>query len=236
MSAWSIAPISTRGAMICASIATAAADSPSASCRRRASSTGSIRRIHPRLAVGGDRRRGSRRGRLRRGAAARTGRVEPASVVEVAIERGHLASSPPSRRGWPSTARSHNSATTLSAVLGLAHDRRGDVALVVAAICFGSTFIVVQGAVERVEPIPFLAVRFLIAAVVLWLIARRRPVQPARAARRHAGRRRPAARLRAADHGPPVHELGHLGVHHLPPGRVRAAPRLRAPRSATRTR
>ncbi len=32
-----------------------------------------------------------------------------------------------------------------------------------------------QGAVERVEPIPFLAVRFLIAAAVLWLIARRRP-------------------------------------------------------------
>ena len=62
-----------------------------------------------------------------------------------------------------------------------AHDRRGDVALVVAAICFGSTFIAVQGAVERVEPIPFLAVRFLIAAAVLWLIARRRPSQPARA-------------------------------------------------------
>jgi len=33
----------------------------------------------------------------------------------------------------------------------------------------------VQGAVEQVQPIPFLAVRFLIAAVVLWLIARGRP-------------------------------------------------------------
>ena len=61
-------------------------------------------------------------------------------------------------------------------------DRRGDVALVVAAICFGSTFLAVQGAVERVEPIPFLAVRFLIAAVVLCSIARRRP------ARRHEAR------------------------------------------------
>jgi drug/metabolite transporter (DMT)-like permease len=63
-------------------------------------------------------------------------------------------------------------------VLGLPHERRGDVALVVAAICFGSTFVAVQGAVEQVEPIPFLAVRFLIAAAVLWLIGRRRPARP----------------------------------------------------------
>ena len=60
----------------------------------------------------------------------------------------------------------------------LPRERRGDVALVVAAICFGSTFVAVQGAVEQVEPIPFLAVRFLIAAVVLWLIGRRRPARP----------------------------------------------------------
>ena len=57
----------------------------------------------------------------------------------------------------------------------LRHPRAGDLALVVAAICFGSTFIAVQGAVERVDPIPFLAVRFLIAAAALWPIARRRP-------------------------------------------------------------
>lgn len=53
--------------------------------------------------------------------------------------------------------------------------RSGDAALVVAAVCFGTTFLVVQGAVERVEPIPFLAVRFSIAALVLWPLARRRP-------------------------------------------------------------
>lgn len=53
--------------------------------------------------------------------------------------------------------------------------RAGDLALVVAAICFGTTFLVVQGAVERVEPVPFLAVRFLVAAIVLWPVARRRP-------------------------------------------------------------
>jgi drug/metabolite transporter (DMT)-like permease len=58
------------------------------------------------------------------------------------------------------------------------HPRRGDVALVVAAICFGSTFIAVQGAVERVEPIPFLAVRFLIGAAALWPLARRRRSTP----------------------------------------------------------
>ena len=58
------------------------------------------------------------------------------------------------------------------------HARRGDLALVVAAVCFGSTFIAVQGAVERVEPIPFLAVRFLIGAAALWPITRRRPSTP----------------------------------------------------------
>jgi len=56
--------------------------------------------------------------------------------------------------------------------------RRGDLALVVAAICFGSTFLVVQDAVARVEPIPFLAVRFLLGAAVLWPLARRRPSTP----------------------------------------------------------
>jgi drug/metabolite transporter (DMT)-like permease len=55
------------------------------------------------------------------------------------------------------------------------HLGRGDLALVVAAVCFGSTFLVVQDAVERVQPIPFLAVRFLLAALVLWPLARRRP-------------------------------------------------------------
>jgi drug/metabolite transporter (DMT)-like permease len=63
-------------------------------------------------------------------------------------------------------------------VLGPLDHRRGDLALVVAAICFGSTFIAVQAAVGRVEPIPFLAVRFLVAAGVLWPLARRRPRAP----------------------------------------------------------
>ncbi|MGH9274722.1 MAG: DMT family transporter [Acidimicrobiales bacterium] len=58
------------------------------------------------------------------------------------------------------------------------HPRAGDLALVVAAMCFGSTFLVVQGAVERVEPIPFLAVRFLMGAAVLWWFARSRPSSP----------------------------------------------------------
>jgi drug/metabolite transporter (DMT)-like permease len=58
------------------------------------------------------------------------------------------------------------------------HPRSGDAALVLAAICFGSTFIVVQDAVGRVEPIPFLAVRFLIGAAALAPLARRRPATP----------------------------------------------------------
>lgn len=56
--------------------------------------------------------------------------------------------------------------------------KRGDLALVLAAVCFGATFLVVQDAIERVEPVPFLAVRFGIAAVALWPLARRRPATP----------------------------------------------------------
>lgn len=58
------------------------------------------------------------------------------------------------------------------------HPRLGDLALVIAAICFGSTFLVVQDAVARVEPVPFLAVRFLVGAAVLAPFARRRPSSP----------------------------------------------------------
>jgi drug/metabolite transporter (DMT)-like permease len=60
-------------------------------------------------------------------------------------------------------------------------DRRpgtGDLALAGAALCFGGTFIVVQDAIEQVEPIPFLAVRFAIGAAVLWAFALRRPSTP----------------------------------------------------------
>jgi drug/metabolite transporter (DMT)-like permease len=55
---------------------------------------------------------------------------------------------------------------------------QADVALVVAAFCFGTTFIVVQDAVEDAEPLPFLAVRFLIGGAVLGLLGRRRPATP----------------------------------------------------------
>jgi drug/metabolite transporter (DMT)-like permease len=51
---------------------------------------------------------------------------------------------------------------------------QADAALVVAAFFFGTTFIVVQEAVERIEPLPFLSVRFLIGAAVLGLVAHRR--------------------------------------------------------------
>lgn len=56
--------------------------------------------------------------------------------------------------------------------------RAGDLALVGAALCFGTTFIVVQDAIAHVEPIPFLAVRFLVGAIVLWPLARRRTATP----------------------------------------------------------
>jgi drug/metabolite transporter (DMT)-like permease len=69
-------------------------------------------------------------------------------------------------------------------------DRAGELALVGAAVCFGTTFLVVQEAVERVEPLPFLAVRFLIGAAALYPLARRR--------RATSGERRDGARAGVA--------------------------------------
>mgnify|MGYP001492124943 CR=1 FL=1 len=54
----------------------------------------------------------------------------------------------------------------------------GVAALALAGFLFGSTFLVVQDAIERADVVPFLAVRFLIAAAVLWPLARRRPSTP----------------------------------------------------------
>jgi drug/metabolite transporter (DMT)-like permease len=51
-------------------------------------------------------------------------------------------------------------------------------ALVLAAFFFGTTFLVVKDAVAQAEPVPFLAVRFLIGAVLMWPLARRSPSAP----------------------------------------------------------
>lgn len=55
---------------------------------------------------------------------------------------------------------------------------RGVAALCLAGFLFGSTFLVVQDAIGRADVAPFLAVRFIIGAAVLWPIARRRPSSP----------------------------------------------------------
>ncbi|WP_421118340.1 DMT family transporter [Aquihabitans daechungensis] len=47
-----------------------------------------------------------------------------------------------------------------------------------AGFLFGSTFLVVQGAVDRAAVVPFLAVRFLVGTAVLWPLARRRASTP----------------------------------------------------------
>ena len=52
---------------------------------------------------------------------------------------------------------------------------QADAALVVAAFFFGTTFLVVQDAVKRIDPLPFLSIRFFIGAAVLGLVAHRRP-------------------------------------------------------------
>lgn len=58
--------------------------------------------------------------------------------------------------------------------------RRPEIALAVAAFLFGTTFVVMQDAVDDVEPVPFIAVRFLIgAALMVPFAARRRAVMPA---------------------------------------------------------
>jgi drug/metabolite transporter (DMT)-like permease len=51
-------------------------------------------------------------------------------------------------------------------------------ALVGAAFLFGTTFVVVKDAVVHAGPVPFLAVRFLIGAAVVWPLAVRRPAEP----------------------------------------------------------
>ncbi|HET6950607.1 MAG TPA: DMT family transporter [Acidimicrobiales bacterium] len=55
---------------------------------------------------------------------------------------------------------------------------QADLALVVAAFFFGTTFLVVQDAVARADPLPFLAARFLLAGAVLAALGRRRPASP----------------------------------------------------------
>ncbi len=51
----------------------------------------------------------------------------------------------------------------------------GVLALALAGFLFGSTFLVVQDAVERAAVFPFLSARFVLAAAVLWPFARLRP-------------------------------------------------------------
>ncbi|MCU1371056.1 MAG: protein of unknown function transrane [Ilumatobacteraceae bacterium] len=55
---------------------------------------------------------------------------------------------------------------------------RGRLVLALAGFLFGSTFLVVQAAVDRAAVLPFLAVRFLIGTAVLWPLARRKRTTP----------------------------------------------------------
>lgn len=57
---------------------------------------------------------------------------------------------------------------------GVARAGWGTAALALAGLLFGSTFLVMQRAVEDAEPTPFLGARFLIAAAILAPFARRR--------------------------------------------------------------
>jgi drug/metabolite transporter (DMT)-like permease len=57
---------------------------------------------------------------------------------------------------------------------------RAHLAVAMAGILFGTTFVVVEDAVRSAEPVPFLAARFLIGAAALAPFARRAPRQPGR--------------------------------------------------------
>lgn len=50
--------------------------------------------------------------------------------------------------------------------------------MALSGLLFGSTFLVVQGAVERASVPAFLAARFGLASMVLWIVGRRRPAAP----------------------------------------------------------
>ena len=60
---------------------------------------------------------------------------------------------------------------------------RADLALAGAAFLFGTTFLVMQDAVEDVEPVPFIAARFGIGALALLpvIVVRARSGVPAQA-------------------------------------------------------
>jgi drug/metabolite transporter (DMT)-like permease len=74
----------------------------------------------------------------------------------------------------------HPAATAPGAGVEARLRRRADLALVVAAFFFGTTFLVVQDAVDEASPVGFLAVRFLLGGAVLALVAWRqhRPGTP----------------------------------------------------------
>jgi drug/metabolite transporter (DMT)-like permease len=63
---------------------------------------------------------------------------------------------------------------------------RAHLAIVAAAVLFGTTFVVVKDAVADVEPVPFLAVRFSLAGLLMLLLVPRRPA-PARGEVRAGG-------------------------------------------------
>ena len=78
-------------------------------------------------------------------------------------------------------ARARVSTEQNAAVTSTPDERRATLALVAAALIFGTTFTAVKGAIADVEPIPLNAVRFAIGTAVLLPFAwRRRPTTAAR--------------------------------------------------------
>ena len=109
-----------------------------------------------------------------------------------------------------------------------------ELALIAATIAYGSTFVIVQHALEHVTPVGFILLRFTIGTIVLAPIALRRGFAPAgcRArpfatfvARRARVRSHRIRRLLVPERRPPAHDDVELGVHHRAVRRVHAADR-----------
>src|SRR5579859_6869261 len=53
---------------------------------------------------------------------------------------------------------------------------KAEVLLVIVTFIWGSTFVIVKGALNDASPIPFLALRFTIAGVLLFIVLKRGPM------------------------------------------------------------
>ena len=192
---------------------------------------------HARRLQGSGPRRGARRRRAaaRRRPAARSRRPGSRSTVRRAARRvlRHRAAAGPRRRQQGAQGQHHHADDRLTR-RGRSHraapgSPRSCSSRVTAV--WGSTFFLIHDLVEHVPPADFLAVRFGIAAVVMFALFRRQTLALSRRELRIGRRARRAVRPGpgAADHRPAAHRRLGLGLHHRHLRRADAGARRGAP-------